>query len=92
MKFYGVGAVWGGESNSVLCKFVNGELETEDPVVIKKLLAGGYRYDGDVPVPVEVVSEVDVEQITEKPITKEPIKKPVGTGAKKASTKKAVKK
>lgn len=40
MKFYGNGVVWGGDKR--LCKFINGELETEDKTVIDKLFDLGY--------------------------------------------------
>lgn len=46
MKFYGTGAVWGGEENKILCRFTDGTLETEDDNVIAKLLANGYKHDG----------------------------------------------
>ena len=42
MKFYGSGIVWDGENNTRLCKFVNGEFETDDEEVIRKMEAAGY--------------------------------------------------
>ena len=42
MKFYGSGIVWDGEKNTRLCKFINGEFETDDEEVIKKMEAAGY--------------------------------------------------
>lgn len=46
MKFYGTGAVWGGADNKILCRFIDGTLETDDEQVIKKLLESGYKHDG----------------------------------------------
>lgn len=37
--------VWDAVDEKPLCTFVNGEFETEDATVIKKLVALGYGYD-----------------------------------------------
>ena len=107
MKFYGVGAVWGGEDNKILCRFIDGELETDDEKVIKKLLDNGYKHDGkQEKVVEEVVAEsatneeisavetpvvVDGEKVAEA-VVKQAEKKPVATSAKTAQVKKVVKK
>jgi len=66
MKFYGVGAVWGGEDNKILCRFIDGELETDDEKVIKKLLDNGYKHDGKQE---KVVEEVVAESATNEEIS-----------------------
>jgi len=68
MKFYGVGAVWGGEDNKILCRFIDGELETDDEKVIKKLLGNGYKNDGGFPT--KLVQPIDYKP--EIPIIVEP--------------------
>lgn len=45
MKFYGNGIVWDGDNNKVLCKFLNGEIETSDKHIIDKLTEKGYKCD-----------------------------------------------
>ena len=97
MKFYGVGAVWGGGDNKILCRFIDGELETDDEKVIKKLTDNGYKHDGKQE---KVIDEVPADATNEEvsavkvPISadKVPIKKPVVKSATKAQDKKVVKK
>lgn len=43
MKFYGSGIVWNKTNNKRLCKFINGEYETEDKQEINLLIEAGYR-------------------------------------------------
>lgn len=45
MKFYGNGIVWDKQNNKRLCKFVNGEYETDDPRAIKILKFLYYKDD-----------------------------------------------
>ena len=97
MKFYGVGAVWGGEDNKILCRFVDGELETDDEKVIKKLTDNGYKHDGQQE---KVIDEVPADATNEEvsavkvPISADnvPIQKPVVKSAPNAQVKKVVKK
>lgn len=63
MKFYGVGAVWGGEDNKILCRFIDGELETDDEKVIKKLTDNGYKHDGKQD---KVIDEVPADATNEE--------------------------
>jgi len=58
MKFYGTGAIWNPDTNSVLCRFKRtglrqGELETQDNVLIKKLKELGYKHE---------ITEQDLEE------------------------------
>lgn len=46
MIFYGNGVVWDKRTNKRLCKFVNGELDTDDARVIEILTSLNYRSDG----------------------------------------------
>lgn len=45
MKFYGSGVVWDKTADRRLCRFKDGEFETDDQRVIKLLKAAGYRSD-----------------------------------------------
>ena len=45
MKFFGKGIAWNHELDKPLCKFIGGELETEDQKVIEKLKKLGYTVD-----------------------------------------------
>ena len=50
MKFYGTGLIWDKDKNNVMCEFKKtglreGELETQDNVLIKKLKELGYKYE-----------------------------------------------
>ena len=46
MKFYGNGIVWDKEKNKRLCKFVEGEFETDDNRIVNNLVDLGYKYEG----------------------------------------------
>ncbi|WP_121605311.1 hypothetical protein [Virgibacillus sp. Bac332] len=63
MKFYGNGLVWDKEKNAVLCRFTNGELETNELRVKQELVKLGYKYD-----------EIDYEEEGIDSYTKEQIK------------------
>ena len=73
MKFYGVGAVWGGEDNKILCRFVDGELETDDEKVIKKLTNNGYKHDGKQDNAVESIETPIVEEVVSESATNEEV-------------------
>jgi hypothetical protein len=45
MKFYGKGIVWDATGNKILCKFVNGEFETNQQQVINKLKSMNFKFD-----------------------------------------------
>ena len=47
MKFYGSGIVWDKENNQRLCKFKNGEFETDDERVATILHNLGYRSESN---------------------------------------------
>jgi len=46
MKFYGNGSVWDKERNKALCRFQDGEYETDDERTVNLLIKGGYKHDG----------------------------------------------
>lgn len=46
MKFFGNGIVWDATKNKILCKFENGEYETEDEYIIEKLIEYNYKSNG----------------------------------------------
>jgi len=48
MKFMGHGIVWDGENNRPLCKFKDGQLETEDSNIAEKLKNAGYKFEGEI--------------------------------------------
>lgn len=50
MKFYGVGTVWDKELNKALCRFTDGEFETEDTRTAMALRELGYECDAEEPV------------------------------------------
>ena len=45
MKFYGNGIVWNPEEENILCRFVKGELETDDESICSKLIERGYKHE-----------------------------------------------
>jgi len=45
MKFYGKGGVWDKDKGKMLCRFVDGELVTEEKRVIEILKGLGYKSD-----------------------------------------------
>lgn len=49
MTFYGIGGVWDKENDKILCRFVDGEFQTEDKRVIKILTELGYKSDSVAP-------------------------------------------
>jgi hypothetical protein len=49
MKFQGCGIVWDRERNKPLCRFVGGELETDDSRICTTLKALGYEGEGEQP-------------------------------------------
>ena len=54
MKFYGKGIIWDAENDCILCRFKDGEFETEDKRVIFKLAELGFKYEGELPeIPLE---------------------------------------
>ena len=58
MKFYGTGLIWDKDKNNVMCEFKKtglrqGELETQDNILIKKLKELGYKYE---------ITEKDLEE------------------------------
>lgn len=76
MKFYGVGVVWNKVSNSVLCKFRDGEFEAKDIGTITRLKKLGYKYDKIIEdIPTELVETEPVDNY--KAVKKKSIKKEV---------------
>lgn len=59
MKFYGKGIVWNAQANRPLCKFENGELITEDTIIINELMGLGYKYDVEK---IEITTLGDAEE------------------------------
>ena len=49
MKFYGAGIVWNGREDKPLCRFQNGEFETNDKETAEILLALGFEHTGKKP-------------------------------------------
>ncbi|MDR7856308.1 HeH/LEM domain-containing protein [Tissierella sp.] len=45
MKFKGHGIIWDAENNCILCKFIDGELVTEDERVIEFLQDNDYEFE-----------------------------------------------
>ena len=90
MKFYGNGTVWDGANNKALCKFANGELETDDARIQDALIEKGYACDPENTDPCETC-ETDTpaqrcvkcelpesaKTVTENKTQKKPIKKGV---------------
>lgn len=66
MKFYGIGKVWDKEKETILCEFIDGELETKDQRIIKILKEIGFNHDEEV---VEPIKEVLVEAPTRRRTT-----------------------
>lgn len=58
MKFYGIGKVWDKEKETVLCEFIDGELETTNQRVIKILKEIGFKFNGEI---VEVIKDLSTE-------------------------------
>lgn len=75
MKFKGKGIVWDADNNRVLCKFKNGELETDDKHVIKTLLNAGYEYEGEIDVAIEDDEFEDTPEDNNQEETKDVTKK-----------------
>lgn len=101
MKFYGNGVVWNTDTDSALCKFINGEFETTDSIAIDKLITKGYlghlagvEKSPMIEVPVEEVATETVEPTNKESLTVEipEVAKTTPTSAKTARVKKAVKK
>ena len=76
MRFYGNGSVWDKENNNVLCRFVNGKLDTNYKRIQKILIDAGYKYDEETVenVSVSVVNKVEAKKVTAKPYKKVGIK------------------
>jgi hypothetical protein len=49
MKFYGKGVVWDKTNNKALCRFVNGEFETDDRRTQRILESMGYAHEVEAP-------------------------------------------
>jgi len=68
MKFYGNGneIIWDKENNKALCKFFNGNLETDDENVINYLISKNFKHEE-----IKKVEEVKEEHATKsKKVTK----------------------
>ena len=48
MKFKGHGIVWDAEKNCILCRFKDGEFETEDRDLADRLKYAGYDSEGEI--------------------------------------------
>lgn len=97
MKFYGNGVVWNTDTDSALCKFIDGEFETTDSIIIDKLITKGYlghlagvEKSPMIEVPVEEVSEPTNKESLTVEVPK--AVKATPASAKPAQVKKAVKK
>ena len=71
MKFYGNGAVWDAGCNRQLCKFINGELETEDEHIKSTLIRLGYPYEPEDPKINEIKTEDQQDLPSYEPTRKE---------------------
>ena len=45
MRFYGNGILWDPETDSMLCRFKNGALESDDKVLNEKLIRMGILHE-----------------------------------------------
>lgn len=68
MKFYGHGIVWNPEKNNKLCRFENGEYETEDSDTAKMLAMLGFKHDGDIPAEEKQEEEEQEQEQDETPV------------------------
>ena len=72
MKFFGNGIIWDAENNKNLCKFENGEFETENKRVIHILTEMGYENDGmreeEIKENEEVIEEVVEIKLNDKTV------------------------
>jgi hypothetical protein len=83
MVFYGDGVVWDASEQKELCKFerrwtedgkrLPGIYETDDPGIIMKLRAAGYKGEGEEP---EAPKHPEIEQKNEEPEKAPKVKKP----------------
>ncbi len=87
MKFYGHGIVWNPEAQKVLCRFIDGELETDDESICSKLIERGYDPVIEVleieELPFTPDEEKPIKQPAEKPLAKKPVRKTSKGGKKK---------
>ena len=58
MKFYGNGIVWDAANNKALCKFMSGELETEDKRMQDILIEKGFACNS---IKVELIETAPVD-------------------------------
>lgn len=82
MKFFGKGMVWDKDKNKVLCRFVNGEYETQDSIVIDKLKELNFVFD-DIDeiktIKIENKNDVDYESLEYKDLKKAAKEKGINT-------------
>lgn len=71
MKFIGTGIVWDATNNRILCKFVDGKVETDDKNVINTLVNGGYEYEGELDFDTDDDIEDDVDELENKVVVNE---------------------
>jgi hypothetical protein len=73
MKFYGHGIVWDKDKNKALCKFINGEYETDDSIIIDKLKELNFVFDGidtNETIKSENKNDIDYEALEYKDLKK----------------------
>ena len=54
--------VWDSQRNSTLCEFKNGQCETENDYVIKRLIALGYETENGSEIVITDAKEEDVDE------------------------------
>ena len=63
MKFYGTGMVWNPGKDRPLCRFKNGELDTENNDIIAKLLELGYKTENGSEIVIFDAPEETIEDV-----------------------------
>ena len=63
MKFYGAGIVWNGREDKPLCRFQNGEFDTNDKETAEILLDLGFEHTGKKPA--AKPKETEQKEVTE---------------------------
>lgn len=82
IKFYGNGVVWNPSTNNVLCKFKDGEFETDNLNVIKALTEAGYKHDKEAMIELDITPKDSTERVKIE-VPKPPAHKPRSRAVKK---------
>lgn len=70
MRFYGNGVVWDAENNKPLVRFAGGVFETTDKHIADKLIALGYKHDGDEPTKYAPIAKAEKPDVPAVPVAK----------------------